>query len=169
MSKNDAWRSKPKIARLIILSYLTCLLLGNPAVAASNLPKFEVVGRYKTALSIVVPQNATSEQLRALILQFRAARKNNSLSTMIPPTTPSGQLGDYAIVWVLVLTDRDRASTDKLQRFIDSSAESRADKEFEKKYVKRIKAEYFYSGSEEYGNLGYDNGVAPSPNYEKLF
>lgn len=169
MTKNDSWRNHPKIALLLTLSYLTCMLLGGSAIAASSLPKFEVVGRYKTTLSIVVPRNTTSEQLQALILQFRAATKSNSLSTMIPATTPGGQLGDYAIIWVLVLTDRGWASTDNLQRFINSSAESAPDKKYDKEYVKHIKAEYFYSDSEEYGNLGYDDGEYQSPNYKKLF
>ena len=169
MTKNDSSRSHLKIALSIILSFLTCMVLGSSAIAASSLPQFEVVGRDKTTLSIVVPRNTTSEQLQALILQFRAARKSNSLSTMIPATTPGGQLGDYAIIWVLVLTDRGWASTDNLQRFINSGAESATDKKHDKKYVKHIKAEYFYSQSEEYGNLGYDDGAYESPNYKKLF
>jgi len=169
MMKNDSWRYETKITISIILSYLTCMLLGGSSIAASNLPKFEVVGRDKTVLSIVVPQNTTSEQLKTLILQFRAARKSNSLSTMIPATTQGGKYGDYAIVWVFVLTERDWAAADKLRRFINSSAKSLADKEFDKKYVKHIKAEYFYSVGEEYGSLGYDDGVVRSSNYKKIF
>lgn len=169
MTKNDSWRSHPKIALSIILSSLTCMVLGSSAIAASSLPQFEVVGRDNTTLSIVVPRNTTSEQLQALILQFRAARKSNSLSTMIPATTPGGQLGDYAIVWVLVLTERGWASTNNLQRFINSSGESATDKKHDKNYVTHIKAEYFYSNAEEYGTLGYDDGEYQSPNYKKLF
>jgi hypothetical protein len=145
------------------------MLLGGSAIAASSLPKFEVIGRYKTALSIVVPRNTTSEKLQTLILQFRAARKSNSLSTMIPATTPGGQLGDYAIVWVLVLSERGWASTDNLQKFINSSDESATDKKYDEKYAEHIKAEYFYSGSDEYGNLGYGDDAYESPNYKRLF
>jgi hypothetical protein len=137
--------------------------------AASSLPSFEVVGRDKTVLSIIVPQNTPPAQLKALILQFRNARKSNSLSTMIPATTPGGGLGDYGIVWVFVLTERDWATTERLQRFINSSAKSLADREYDKKYVKHLKAEYYYSGLEEYGSLGYDDGVVRSPAYKKLF
>jgi hypothetical protein len=169
MTHNHLWRSKRIMGVCIVLSCLTGMALKTPAIAASKLPKFEVVGRDKTTLSIVVPRNTTSEQLQTLILQFRAARKSNSLSTMIPATTPGGQLGDYAIIWVLVLADRGWASTDNLQRFINSGVESAPDKKYDKEYVKHIKAEYFYSDSEEYGNLGYDDGEYQSPNYKKLF
>ena len=88
---------------------------------------------------------------------------------MIPATTKGGQLGDYAIVWIFVFSEPEWATADKLQKFIKSSLKSTTDKQFDKEYVKHIKAEYFYSTLEEYGNFGYDDGMVRSPNYKKIF
>lgn len=154
---------------LSFLVFLLCLALFKLSVAASNVPKFQVVSQDKTALAILVPKNTTAEQLKTLVSEFRSARKNNSLSKMIPATTRGGQLGDYAIVWIFVFSESEWATADKLQRFIKSSLKSATDKEFDKEYVKHIRAEYFFSSSEEYGNLGYDDGMVRSPNYKKIF
>jgi hypothetical protein len=169
MIENRSWRSKLVMGLLLTLSLLIGTGAGTSAIAASSLPKFEVVGQDKTVLSVVVPHNTTVEQLKALIFQFRAARKSNSLSTMIPATTSGGQFGDYAIVWIFVFTERDWASTDKLHRFINSSANSATDREYDKTFARHIKAEYLYSNLEEHGSLGYDDGAARSPIYKKLF
>ena len=169
MIENHSWGSKRVMGLLLALSLLIGTVPGTSAIAASSLPKLEVVGRDKTVLSVVVPRNTTVEQLKALILQFRTARKSNSLSTMIPATTPGGQFGDYAIVWIFVFTERDWASADKLQRFITSSANSATDREYDRTFARHIKAEYLYSNLEEHGSLGYDDGVARSSTYKKLF
>lgn len=169
MTNNYFRRGAGKVKFFVVLSFLVILVMGTSAFASSNIPKFEVIAQDKTALSILVPQNTTVEQLKALIYKFRAARKSNSLSKIIPATTRGGQLGDYAIVWIFVFSERDWASGDKLQRFIRSSLKSATDKQFDKEYVKHIKAEYYYSPLEEYGNLGYDDGIVRSPNYRKLF
>ena len=159
-----------KVTFFIVLSFWVGLVLEILAIAAPNVPKFEVIAQDKTALSILVPKNTTAEQLKALIFEFRNARKNNSLSKMIPPTTKGGEFGDYAIVWIFVFSEPDWATADKLQRFMKSSLKSATDKQFNREYVKHIKAEYFYGYlSEEYGNLGYDDSIVRSPNYKKLF
>ncbi len=162
-------KSKTLMVPLAALLCLTCMVLAPPAVAEPSVPKFDVVGRSKAALSVVVPQYTTAEQLKTLIFQFRAARRNNSLSKMIPATTRGGKFGDYAIVWIFVFTERDWASSGKLRRFITSSAKSATDRQYDRVFVRHIKAEYFYSSSEEYGNLGYSDGAVRSPNYQKLF
>ncbi|MDP2168041.1 MAG: hypothetical protein Q8J64_06900 [Thermodesulfovibrionales bacterium] len=152
-----------------ILLFLFCLALVQSSFAASSIPKFQVVAQDKTVLAILVPKNTPAEQLKTLISEFRTARKNNTLSKMIPATTRGGQLGDYAIVWIFVFSKADWATADKLQKFINSSLKSAVDKQFGKEYVRHIQAEYFYSPLEEYGNLGYDDGIVRSPNYKKLF
>lgn len=169
MTKNHGQFVMGKVKFLSVLSLLIYLALGISTFAASNIPKFKVVAQDKTALSILVPQNTTAAQLKALIHELRTARKSNTLSKMIPATTRGGQLGDYAIVWIFVFSEPDWATGDKLQRFIKSSLRSSTDKQFDKEYVKHIRAEYYYAPSEEYGNLGYDDGIVRSPNYQKLF
>ena len=62
--------------RTYLLSVLLfCLLLGSPSFAASSIPKFQVVAQDKTALSILVPKNTTTAQLKTLISDFRTAKK----------------------------------------------------------------------------------------------
>ncbi|MFZ1988446.1 MAG: zinc ribbon domain-containing protein [Alphaproteobacteria bacterium] len=143
--------------------------LGNSTSAASSIPKFQVVAQYGRNLSILVSQNTTAEQLKALIFEFMTARKSNTLSKMIPATTRGDRLGDYAVVSIFVFSEPDWASTDKLKRFIES--ESDADLQFDKEYVKHIKATYGYTAliSSEQGSLGYDDGVVRSPNYLRLY
>ena len=148
---------------------LFCLNFSWSSFAASNIPQFKVVARDLTTLTILVPKATTAEQIKTLISEFRSARKNNTLSKLIPATTRGGQLGDYAIVWVFVFSESEWATADKLQKFIKSSVNSATDKQFDKEYVRHIKAEYFYSSSEEYGNFGYDDGMVRSPHYKKIF
>jgi hypothetical protein len=140
-------------------------------ILPADIPEFKVVAQDKINLNILVPKSTTKEQLKSLIFAFRQARESNSLAKMIPPTTRGGELGDYAGVWILVFSEPDWASGDKLQRFIKSSVYSKKDTKFDKEYVKHIKAEYWYSSPshEEYGNFGYDDGMVRSANYKKLF
>lgn len=88
---------------------------------------------------------------------------------MIPPTTKGGEIGDYAIVWILVFNETEWANAEKLNKFMKSSLKSSQDQKSDKEYVKHIKAEYYYSSLEEYGTLGYDDGIVRSPGYKKLF
>jgi hypothetical protein len=135
---------------------------------ASRIPKFQVVAQHDRNLSILVPQDTTVEQFKALIFEFITARKSNMLSKMIPATTRGDRMGDYAVVSILVFSEPDWASPDKLKRFIESQND--ADLQFDKEYVKHIKATYLYTAliSDELGSLGYDDGVVRSPNYLRL-
>jgi hypothetical protein len=150
---------------------------GDWTITASGVTKFQVVAQYESNLSILVTQNTTAEQLKALIFEFRAARKSNTLSKMIPATTRGDRLGDYVGVCIFVFSEPDWATSDKLKRFIELNPNSAADAEFDKEYVKHVKAQYsslivreqgnlVYS---EAGNLGYYDGIVRSPNHEKLF
>ncbi len=134
-----------------------------------TIPKFQIVAQYDRSLSILVPQNTTAEQLRTLIFEFRTARKSNMLSKMIPPTTRGDRLGDYAVVSIFVFSEPDWATSDKLKKFIESKSD--ADLQFDKEYVKHIKAGYSYVAliSSEQGTLGYYDGIVRSPNYEVLW
>ncbi len=163
--------------------------LRDSTITASSIPKFQVVGQCETDLAILVPQNTTAEQLKALIFEFRAARKGNTLSKMIPPTTPGQRVwikekrsytsSDYISVWIFVFSEPVWATSDKLRRFIDSNLISAADQEFNKEYIKHIRAQYYWSLTsklEDTGNLGFDDeivgvfeGHVKSPDYEKLF
>lgn len=139
--------------------------------AVLKLPKFKVVAQDLTTLTILVSKDIKNDQLETLISGFRTARERNILSRFIPATTKGGIKGDYAIIWIFVFSEPDWSTADKLKRFINMSALSETDKQFEKEYTKHIKAEYYYSDlvGDEYGSLGYDDGVITAPNYKKLF
>jgi hypothetical protein len=160
-----------KIKFSLVILFLSYVATNGLTLAASNIPKFKVAAQDMSSLSILIPQDTTKDQTKALIHEFKNARKSKNLSQMIPPTTKGGQLGDYAIIWVLIFSEPEWASKDKLIKFMKSSLKSSQDKKFDREYVKHIKAEYFYSvpTSEEYGNLGYDDGMIQSPYYQKLF
>jgi hypothetical protein len=150
----------------LLVAHLVCT---SWAFAASSLPSFQVIGQDKTALSILVPKNTTTEQLKTLILEFRSARQSHTLSKMIPPTTKGGSQGDYWLVWIFVFSEPEWATQDRLKKFINASMKSESDMQFSKEYGKHVKAEYFYSHMEEYGNVGYKEGSVRTPNYKKLF
>lgn len=166
---------KRVIVNVLVALILTILSsITSPRVSAQVLPSFEVVGRDFTSLSIVVPSNTTKEQLKALILGFREARKNNSFRKMnIQPTTPRGKKGDYGIVMIFVFTEPEWASEDKLKK----SAKVPSDDPFYKEYSKHIKAYYYYAVAPigappnlEEGSIGYaENGRIFTPTYEKIF
>ena len=161
---------------IIILSALTIVfaissIIVTSKALAQQLPPLKVVGKDKTAISIVVPPQTTKEQLKALIYGFRKARNENTLSKMIPPTTPGGAYGNYAIVWIFVFSEPSWASTDKLKKFINVSLKRPSDIKFSKEYARHVRAEYYYAGAEEYGTIGYEDDITSirTKEYKKLF
>ena len=69
----------------------------------------------------------------------------------------------------ICFSDPEWATEYKLKQFINSSNKNISDREFDREYAKYIKAECYFTGSKEYGNIGYDDGIVRSQNYEKLF
>lgn len=136
---------------------------------AGDLPSFKVVGQDLTAISILVPPTTSTGQLKALIHEFRRARQSNTLSKMIPATTKGGDMGDYAIVLIFVFSDPQWASADNLKKYYKLNMRNPTDKAFNKKYGSNIRAEYAYSLLEEYGSVGFSDGIVRTKNYLKLF
>jgi hypothetical protein len=154
------------VGLLTITSFLPVFQSKPPS---AGLPPFRVVGHDATALSIVVDPSTPVPQLTALINAFRTARAKGALGTLIPPTTPKGNKGPYAVVVVFVMSDAQWATTQRLHAFTNptSSGISAAEKEF----GKRILGYYFYTslGNGEEGSLGYDGDGLRTANYKKLF
>jgi len=132
-------------------------------------PEFKVIAKHTTVLSILVHRGATDEHIKALIYKFKETRLNNTMSKMISATTKGGAFGDYGIVWILIFSEPEWATQDKLQKFINSSAKNPSNREFDIEYANHIRGEYYYSFSKEYGTLGYDDGIVRSQLYQKLF
>jgi hypothetical protein len=136
-----------KLLKSTVVLFLLFIGIISIVSASSNVPKFKVIGQYTTSFSILVSQNTTKEQLRVLIYEFRNARKNNTLSSLIPGAAKGNrQLG---VIWILIFSDPNLASVDKLRKFMDSSLKSTKDEQFDREYAKYIRAEYYYSALEE--------------------
>ena len=67
------------------------------------------------AISIVVPVQATNSQIVGLLKRFRDARLSNTLSNLLPPTTPGHQLGDHALADIYIFSDPKYAQPDAVR------------------------------------------------------
>lgn len=102
---------------------------------------------------------------------LKKAREGNYLNKYFPPTTSGGTLGNYATISIYVFSDKNKASTTLLSRYMECSSDSKSDIKFEQKYAENVSAYYFYNVSnEEFGCLGLrDLDVKPTRKYKKLF
>ncbi len=57
------------------------------------------------AISVVVPAQVTASQIVGLLKQFKQARLNHSLGTMLPATSPGHKLGDQAVADLYIFSD----------------------------------------------------------------
>lgn len=163
-------RGGEKIKRI----FFFCLILLLPAfVRANNIPSFKIAGRDGTSLSILVPPDTTREQIKQLICEFRRARRANTISKMIPPTTPGEEYGDYAVMIIFIFSEPRWASAAKLRDYWNpgvSYSRAKTARKTHKEYEKHIRGEYYYSiGSEEYGSVGYSDRVFHTKDYKRLF
>jgi hypothetical protein len=67
------------------------------------------------AVGIVVPPEATTSQIAALLKRFRQARLANTLSELIPPTTPGHALGPHAVADIYIFSDPKYATADAIR------------------------------------------------------
>lgn len=131
-------------------------------VVSKDIPQFKVTGFVPSGLVLLVPADTSNDKLKLLINEFRKARENNFLSTLIPPTTKGSATGDYNIVWIFVFSEERWATRDNVLSYINS-------KTVDRDIVNNIRAEYYYTTGSEYGNLGCRDEKNISPNYEYLF
>jgi len=67
------------------------------------------------AISVLVPPQATDSQIIGLLKRLRDARLANTLSTLLPPTTPGNTLSEHAIADVYIFSDAQYAKKDVVQ------------------------------------------------------
>ena len=142
---------------------------GNVALGvAEGPPPFKVTAQYRTNLALLVPRETSNEQLKALVLTLRKARRDNRLDQLLPPTTPGGSKGPYGIVVVYVYSEPDWATVGALQKCVNASANTPLYDEC----GRHVRAHYFYAaqpGNEE-GSVGYAEGKRVyTKDYQKLF
>lgn len=66
------------------------------------------------AIGVLVPEQATDSQVAGLLKRFRQARLANTLTTLLPPTTPKHKLGEHAVADIFIFSDGKFAKTDAL-------------------------------------------------------
>lgn len=125
--------------------------------AAPKLPAFEVVVQAPPLVMVVVPKATTDEELKAFVYALRDARREDSLTKLIPAVASGRVQGKDSKVHVMVFDDRKYASPQSLQRWLD------ADKSdpFVKEYNARLRAQYVYDAvtTKEHGEVASPNGA----------
>ena len=64
------------------------------------------------AVGILVPPEATESQIAGLLKRLRSARLSDTLSSLIPATTPGHKLGEHAIADIYIFSDKQFARPD---------------------------------------------------------
>jgi hypothetical protein len=67
------------------------------------------------AIGVLVPPQATNSQIVGLLKRFRDGRLANTLSNMLPPTTPGHKLGNHAVADIFVFSDPQYAGAEAIK------------------------------------------------------
>ena len=67
------------------------------------------------AFGLLVPEQTTDSQVAALVLSLRNARKNGTLFSILPSTTPGNDLGKFSIANIFIFSDRHYAVEQAVQ------------------------------------------------------
>ena len=91
--------------------------LTQESISTEHVPTFRISSttHEMNAVSLVVPPETTDSQVLALIHYLRKARLDGSLNTILPPTTPGDELGDFAIADVYIFSEPEYGVPDAAQ------------------------------------------------------
>jgi hypothetical protein len=80
-------------------------------VSTDLIPIYEVTGIVAdiNAITLLVPPATTDSQVVALLQYLQKARLDNSLGTILPPTTPDNKLGELAIADIYIFSEEQYA------------------------------------------------------------
>ena len=83
-------------------------------VSTDFIPTYEATGTVTDmkAITILVPPATTDSQVVALLQYFQKARLDNSLETLLPPTTPGDKLGEFAIADIYIFSEAQYGVTE---------------------------------------------------------
>ena len=76
------------------------------------------MGQCWGSLSLLLSPSTTKDQLKSLVYAFKEARKNNTLSQMIPPTTNGDTRGPYALIQIYIFDEPKWATEKILKNFL---------------------------------------------------
>ena len=152
---------------IIVTLFLFVIITAFSAFAQT--PSFKVAWKQGIITGLLVPSNTTKEQLKDLIYKFRQAKKEKTLSTLIPPVNL--ELSDkYTTFIIFIFSDPDWASSGEYKKYESASIKTVEGRAIFKAYINHIMAFYQYDiDGKEYGALGFDIGDDRSAHYEKLF
>lgn len=147
---------------VMVVSKIEVGIAEEPQAAAP----FKVTAQYMNNLALVVPNETSSEQLRALVLTLRKARRENRLGELLPPTTPGGNKGPYGVVNVYVYSEPSWATTAMLQKCVTVPGGTALDVEC----GRHIRAYYSsdWMGT-EMGGIGWADDHVRTRDYQELF
>jgi hypothetical protein len=80
-------------------------------VSTDLIPAFQVTGTVTdmNAITLLVPPSTTDSQVVALLQYLQKAHLDDSLGTIVPPTTPEDKLGEFAIADIYIFSDEQYA------------------------------------------------------------
>jgi hypothetical protein len=128
-------------------------------------------------ISVVVPPQATDSQVIGLLKRFHEARLANTLTNMLPATTPGHKLGDHAVAEVYIFSDPQYARPDAvsvLARGAHAPGELYPKAVQFEVAMEQVRGHYRIdlndSGSPDQASLGFaDESGVHSRNYRRIF
>ena len=83
-------------------------------ITSDMVPTFKESARVPemNAINLIVPPETTDSQILALIKKLQTARVTGTLATILPPTTPGHELGDFSIADVYIFSEEPYAIAD---------------------------------------------------------
>ncbi len=154
--------------RVIVVTLFLFVVITASSVFAQP-PSFKVAWKQGIIMGLLVPPNTTKEQLKDLIYKFRQAKKEKTLSALIPPVN---RLPDpYTAFMIFIYSDPKWATSEEYKKYESASIKTAKGRAISRAYINHIIASYEYNDidGKEYGALGYDDGGDRSVHYKKLF
>jgi hypothetical protein len=137
----------------------------DPNIYSFSNGSYKITWKQGIILGILVPSNTTPSQLKDLIFKFKKAKKDQTLSSMIPPVN-LGLEDKYTTFIIYVFSDPKWSSTTEYGMYERSDAGSR----MEKAFLNHVVASYTYElDGKEYGAIGVEACGFRNKYYQKLF
>lgn len=83
----------------------------------TTVPTFKITAAVPSmnTLSILVPEQTTDSQVVALLTYLHKARQAGTLSSILPPTTPGNDLGEFSIADIVIFSKQKYAVEDAIK------------------------------------------------------
>ena len=84
---------------------------------SAPMPSMKVTAHVQgmNALSLLVPPQTTDSQVVALLNHLRRSRKDGSLASQLPATTPENALGEFAVADIYIFSDPKYAAPEAIE------------------------------------------------------